>query len=71
MMKSTELFKNADIANFEKLPSDSSACGQFAKLFKQFNDHLEAAKIQGFIWEQSTYVFGTGKNKIRDSTAYR
>ncbi|QHI27125.1 type I restriction endonuclease subunit R [Acinetobacter haemolyticus] len=52
-----QLFKNAGIENFEKLPEDKEACGQFAKLFKQFNEHLEAAKIQGFNWNTLTYHF--------------
>jgi type I restriction enzyme R subunit len=59
-----ELFDNAGINNFEKLPADSSVCGQFSKLFKGLNDYLEAAKIQGFVWSKLTYVFGKGKNKI-------
>lgn len=52
-----QLFKSAGIENFEKLPEDKDDCGQFAKLFKQFNEHLEAAKIQGFNWKQLTYCF--------------
>lgn len=52
-----QLFKNAGIKNFEKLPEDKEACGQFAKLFKQFNEYLEAAKIQGFNWNTLTYHF--------------
>ncbi|WP_440206835.1 type I restriction endonuclease subunit R [Acinetobacter oleivorans] len=52
-----QIFKNAGIENFEKLPEDKEACGQFAKLFKQFNEHLEAAKIQGFNWNRLTYSF--------------
>jgi type I restriction enzyme R subunit len=58
-----ELFDNAGINNFEKLPADSSVCGQFAKLFKSLNDYLEAAKIQSFIWSKLTYFFGKGKQK--------
>ena len=45
-----ELFENAKISNFEKLPDDLSERGAFAKLFKKFNDTLEASKIQGFKW---------------------
>ncbi|MDW5416882.1 HsdR family type I site-specific deoxyribonuclease [Iodobacter sp. CM08] len=56
-----ELFSNAGIANFEKLPADKSLCGQFAKLFAQLNQHLEAAKIQGFTWRKLSYPFGVGK----------
>ncbi len=52
-----QLFKSAGIENFEKLPEDKEVCGQFAKLFKQFNEHLEAAKIQGFNWNTLTYHF--------------
>lgn len=52
-----QLFKSSGIENFEKLPEDKEACGQFAKLFKQFNEHLEAAKIQGFNWSTMTYHF--------------
>ena len=58
-----ELFDNAEINNFEKLPADSSVCGQFAKLFAGLNDYLEAAKIQGFVWNKLTYIFGKGKQK--------
>ena len=58
-----ELFDNAGINNFEKLPADSSVCGQFAKLFAGLNDYLEAAKIQGFVWSKLTYLFGKGKQK--------
>jgi len=52
-----ELFDNAGINNFEKLPADSSVCGQFAKLFKSLNDYLEAAKIQSFYLEQAKLLF--------------
>lgn len=60
-----ELFDNAGINNFEKLPADSSVCGQFAKLFTGLNDYLEAAKIQGFDWSKLTYHFGKGKQKTK------
>ncbi|MCU4481812.1 type I restriction endonuclease subunit R, EcoR124 family [Acinetobacter ursingii] len=49
------LFEHAKIANFEKLPMDTASCGKFAKLFKQFNEYLEAAKIQGFHWNKLIY----------------
>ncbi|MGQ1158066.1 type I restriction endonuclease subunit R [Acinetobacter baumannii] len=52
-----QLFESTGIENFEKLPEDKDICGQFAKLFKQFNEHLEAAKIQGFNWNTLTYHF--------------
>ena len=52
-----QLFKNAGVSNFEKLPADKESCGKFAKLFKQFNEYLEAAKIQGFNWNKLEYQF--------------
>lgn len=52
----SDLFHNAGIENFEKLPDDVSACRKFAKDFNEFNEYLEAAKIQGFKWNVSSYV---------------
>lgn len=57
------LFRSAGISNFERLPKDKSECGQFAKLFKQFNMHLEAAKIQGFHWGKLAYLLEVNKVK--------
>lgn len=45
-----ELFKNANRADFSKLPDDKRVVAKFASLFKTLNEHLEAAKIQGFKW---------------------
>lgn len=50
------LFESAEIENFEKLPEADAEKAQFAKLFKQFNDFLEAAKIQGFDWSKKSYT---------------
>lgn len=62
-----DLFENAKIENFEKLPNDVNEKAQFAKLFKELNDYLEAAKIQGFRWKELHYEFrqGTGKPKLK------
>lgn len=51
------LFRSAGIENFEKLPDNNAERGVFAKLFKQFNNYLEAAKIQGFNWGKLSYPF--------------
>lgn len=51
------LFINAGIDNFQKLPEDHTVIAKFASLFKTFNEHLEAAKIQGFKWGQDTYDY--------------
>ena len=52
----TELFSNAGIENFERLPDDIAVRVKFAKDFKTFNGYLEAAKIQGFKWDTLSYV---------------
>lgn len=52
-----DLFENARVADFEKLPEDLADRKQFAELFKEFNDYLAAAKIQGFRWDKTIYVF--------------
>lgn len=59
----SHLFTSAGVANFEKLPDNLAERGRFAKLFKELNTYLEAAKIQGFKWNKSAYSFGKGKSK--------
>ena len=59
-----DVFTHAQVANFAHLPEDMAAKKKFAKLFKQFNDHLEAANVQGFTWDNPSYEFAgdeTGK----------
>ena len=62
----TELFTSAGVKNFEKLPEDDAACAKFAKLFKVFNEHLEAAKVQGLHWDKLTH--SCGENNEREVT---
>ncbi len=69
------IFVSAGIENFEKLPLDHAERGRFAKLFKQFNDYLEAAKIQGFRWSKLSYDIKTDAGVITirlhlDETTY-
>ncbi|MCY9829299.1 type I restriction endonuclease subunit R [Vibrio chagasii] len=52
----SELFASAGVDHFETLPDDVELCAKFTELFNTFNKHLEAAKIQGLNWEQSTYT---------------
>lgn len=52
-----DLFKQAAIDDFMRLPDDIEAKKKFANLFRKFNEYLEAAKVQGFRWEQQEYVF--------------
>ncbi len=62
------VFKGAGVSNFEKLPSDIDACKKFAKDFKVFNELLEAAKIQGFKWDISSYQDDQTKENINVAT---
>ena len=41
----------------EKLPEDVPAKAKFAKLFREFNNYLQAARIQGFQWDRKEYIF--------------
>lgn len=59
----SDLFTRAGIEAFTKLPDNLTERGKFAKLFKSFNAHLEAAKIQGFTWRSSCYEFSNGPGK--------
>lgn len=52
-----ELFSSEGIEDFIKLPSGKAERGLFAKLFNLLNTHLEAAKVQGFVWDKLTYDF--------------
>jgi len=58
-----DLFARAGVPDISKLPDDGAERGQFAKLFKELSLHLEAAKIQGFVWSQSRYEFSDGPGK--------
>jgi type I restriction enzyme R subunit len=52
-----KVFEDAGVSDFTKIPDDKTACGKFAKLFRELNNYLEAAKIQGFKWESQEYEF--------------
>ncbi|MGX9161905.1 type I restriction endonuclease subunit R [Priestia megaterium] len=60
-----DVFENADIDNFEKLPEDIAERGKFASLFKNFNEYLEASQIQGFKWDKLKYEFSHDIDKTK------
>lgn len=65
-MDISEVFKSSGVSDFTKLPNDHAEKAKFAQLFKDFNHHLDAAKLQGFNWEQDIYTFNdeeTGLNE--------
>ena len=59
-----ELFSCAGISDYQKLPEDPAVCRKFTKLFNEFNDYLEAAKIQGFKWNNLSYTDKSTKEVI-------
>ncbi|MEG0835808.1 MAG: HsdR family type I site-specific deoxyribonuclease [Christensenellaceae bacterium] len=62
------VFESAGVQDFEKLPAEQADKAQFAKLFKIFNEYLEASKIQGFVWSKLEYSFshkGKSNTKIK------
>lgn len=51
------VFQAAQAGDFGHLPQDDSAKGKFASLFKQLNEYLEAARVQGFAWSKGEYDY--------------
>lgn len=58
------IFNAAGIGDFMTLPDDLTTRAAFAKSFQEFNKILEAAKIQGFTWEQAIYEFDEPKRSV-------
>lgn len=52
-----DLFEQAGVENFAHIPPEVVDRKKFANLFKTFNDYLEAAKVQGFVWKKAVYEF--------------
>lgn len=51
------LFSVESIENYSKLPQAQASRNKFAQEFCSMTKHLEAAKMQGFTWEQTEYEF--------------
>lgn len=51
------LFDAESIENFSKLPQAKVSRNKFASEFCDMTKHLEAAKMQGFVWEKTEYEF--------------
>ncbi len=54
-----QLFEDEGIPDFSRLPDDKAAKQKFSSLFRNLNRSLEAAKVQGFVWECLTYSFNS------------
>lgn len=52
-----ELFNSEGIKDFEKLPDDNAVSAKFVSLFNDFNVYLDAAKVQGFMWNKEVYIY--------------
>ena len=51
------VFEAAGVGDLSKPPASQEARRKFAKELVELNEFLEAAKVQGFTWEQDTYEF--------------
>jgi type I restriction enzyme R subunit len=51
------LFDAESIENFNRLPQAKASRNKFASEFCNITKHLEAAKMQGFVWEKVNYEF--------------
>lgn len=62
-----DVFDGAGIPDFIRLPCSAEETAKFAQLFNEFNAYLEAAKVQGFHWQQLVYKMmneKTGKEEV-------
>lgn len=50
------LFEFENVSNFSQLPESDSAVAKFAKLFKEWVELLEMARIQGFDWTPESLI---------------
>lgn len=55
-----DIFYSHEIMHFEKLPETREDRNMFAKDFSEMTHLLEAAKLQGFVWEKTEYEFVHG-----------
>ena len=55
-----DIFLARGIMNFERLPEEDVDRKMFAKDFCQMARKIDAAKLQGFVWEKSEYEFKHG-----------
>ena len=71
-----DIFRAHKIEGFERLPDTEIDRKMFAKLFIEMSRMLEAAKLQGFVWEKKVYEFEHGDTFTKvvmeiDATTYQ
>lgn len=52
-----ELFSRENVGDLHALPERPEARAKFAALFKDLNESLSAARVQGFSWDKTEYDF--------------
>lgn len=52
-----EIFTDGGVPDLSHIPDDKTERGAFARAFRELNEYLEAAKVQGFSWEKESYDF--------------
>ena len=66
-----DLFEKAEVPDFDRLPEEIPVRAKFASLFNEFNKKLEAAKVQGFVWDKLDYPAEGGSiHVLCDATTY-
>nr|WP_215904829.1 hypothetical protein [Treponema brennaborense] len=65
----SDLFSKAGSDDFTKLPEDKTERGKFAKAFKQLNEYLESARVQGFTWDKLQYEVTENKDEEEQTTS--
>lgn len=64
LMEIESVFEAAGVPDLSRLPDSVEARKKFAKEFAELNEFLEAARVQGFSWDQDTYgPFGDSGEK--------
>lgn len=51
----SEIFSSSGIEGFERIPDTQAGRAQFALKWRELNDRLRAAKVQGFTFERTCY----------------
>lgn len=60
----SQIFQSEEIQHFAEVPKTEIHCVKFISLFNQMNNVLEAAKIQGFDWDKTSYGEGQEKTQL-------
>lgn len=59
-----EVFEAAGQPDFAALPEGAEAKAQFVSLFRDLNGSFEAAKVQGFTWDNPSYEVKVGEEQV-------